>query len=32
MVKALTERAPTAREVRMALGNIMIRNVVRKNG
>ena len=30
-VKALTESAPTARKVRTALGNMMVRNVVRKN-
>jgi len=31
MVKALTEIAPTTREVRMVLENMMIDSVVRKN-
>ena len=30
-VKALTERAPTAKEVRATLENMMIESVVRKN-
>jgi len=31
MVKALTERAPTTREMRVTLENMMFGSVVRKN-